>query len=84
MSGDPAVKELISVFNGIRTELTGLQKPPSTGELVGAAALLRAWPRRSGAAVDLKNADLQKALASVLGKIQFDVDLIEKYLAKRL
>jgi MoxR-like ATPase len=83
MQGDPAVAELIKVFNGIRADLSGLQKPPSTAELVGAAALLRAWPRQDGDPVDLKNADLQKALAGVLGKIKVDIDLIEQYLARR-
>ncbi|WGD48657.1 AAA family ATPase [Bradyrhizobium sp. CB1650] len=84
MKDDPAVTELIAVFNGIRKDVTGLQKPPSTAELVGAAALLRAWPRRNGGPVDLKkNPDLQQALAGVLGKIKVDIDLIEQYLAKR-
>jgi hypothetical protein len=54
MKDDPVVQDLISFFNGIRTEVSGLQKPPSTGELVGAAALLRAWPRSNGALPDLK------------------------------
>lgn len=83
MKGDAIVPDLIALFNGIRTEVSGLQKPPSTGELVGAAALLRAWPRSNGAIPDLKNADLQKALAGVLGKIQTDVRLIEDYLIRR-
>ena len=83
MKDDPVVKDLIAAFNGIRADVAGLQKPPSTGELVGAAALLRAWPRRKGAPPDLKNAELQKALASVLGKILTDVRLIEDYLLKR-
>ncbi|MBR0775276.1 AAA family ATPase [Bradyrhizobium diazoefficiens] len=83
MAGDPAVAELIKVFNGIRADLTGLQKPPSTAELIGAAALLRAWPRQDGNPVDLKNMELQRALAGVLGKIKVDIDLIEQYLARR-
>jgi MoxR-like ATPase len=83
MAGDPAVAELVKVFNGIRADLSGLQKPPSTAELVGAAALLRAWPRQDGNPVDLRNTELQKALAGVLGKIKVDIDLIEQYLARR-
>jgi hypothetical protein len=83
MQGDPAVAELIKIFNGIRADLSGLQKPPSTAELVGAAALLRAWPRPDGDPVDLTNTELQKALAGVLGKIKVDIDLIEQYLARR-
>ena len=51
--------------------------------MVGAAALLRAWPRPDGDPVDLTNTELQKALAGVLGKIKVDIDLIEQYLARR-
>lgn len=79
---DKAVAELIDIFNEIRTKLT-LQKPPSTAELVGAAALLRAWPRRNGGAADMKDDNLRKALAGVLGKIQADIELISQYLARR-
>jgi MoxR-like ATPase len=81
---DSSIEDLIEIFKEIRERLPELQKPPSTGELVGAAALLRAWPRSNGAAPRIMDDEsLQKGLASVLGKIQTDVELIEKYMTQR-
>jgi MoxR-like ATPase len=82
LQGDPALPLVVSLFQDIRRNLAGLQKVPSTGELVGAAALLRAWPRQDRQAPDIRDSELQRALAGVLGKIKDDVDVLAPRIAE--
>jgi MoxR-like ATPase len=81
LKDDPALPLIVSLFLHIRGELAGLQKPPSAGELVAAAALLRAWPRTSGTP-DMRDEGLQEALAGSLGKTKSDIALLKPHIAE--